>query len=168
MSVETELDVLEILIIGSPETGKSRFVETICERATRDGKGWHFGHLNVDGDLHIQFIEPPSSAYFDFMWMRELIDRSDVPGFIVVCDSTQPERFGEAVGLLQTVQACHPYSQCVLVANKQDLPQAWNAEDIRIGLNIPENILVVPCVAHDVEAVKEAVLQLLYQIFAVP
>ena len=39
-----------------------------------------------------------------------------------------------------------------------------SAEDIRVGLGIPNSILVMPCIAHDRNAVKDVVVQLLYQI----
>lgn len=167
MVVATGIDVLEILIIGLSATGKSSFVETICDhygKGSGNLAGWRLGELSVEDTLNVRFLEPPQMTVFDFMWMRNLIDRADVPGFVVVCDSTRAKGFGETVGLLETIRAFHPHTPCVLVANKQDKPGAWSAEDLRIGLGIPDDILVVPCVAHDRESVKEVVLQLLYKI----
>jgi hypothetical protein len=78
-----------------------------------------------------------------------------------------PELFGEAIFILETIRACHPDAPCILVANKQDDDFAWGAIDIQLGLGIREDILVLPCIATDREAVKEVVLQLLYQIMSV-
>ena len=167
MVVAAGVDTLEILIIGLSASGKSSFVETICDsygRGRGDLAGWRLGDLNVDDALTVRFLEPPQMTVFDFIWMRDLIDRADVPGFVVLCDSTRAKGFGETVGLLETIRVFHPNTPCILVANKQDIPGAWNAEDLRIGLGIPNDILVVPCVAHSRESVKEVVLQLLYRI----
>jgi len=167
MVVAAGVDTLEILIIGLSATGKSSFVETICEsygKGRGDLSGWRLGELTVDDTLNVRFLEPPPMTVFDFMWMRNLIDRADVPGFVVLCDSTRAKGFGQTVGLLETIRVFHPNTPCVLVANKQDIPGAWRAEDLRIGLGIPDDIPVVPCVAHDRESVKEVVLQLLYKI----
>ena len=168
MVVSAGVDTLDILIIGSSAAGKSTFVETICDsRSAGSGNadGWVFGRLAVEEGLHLKFLEPPATDHFDFMWTRDLIEHADVPGFVVICDSARPELFGETIGILETIRSFHPYTPCVLVANKQDVPGAWSAEDLRVGLGIPDDILVVPCIAHVVKSVKEAVLQLLYQIF---
>ena len=168
MTVETDVDILEILITGLPDTGKSSFVRTICEKigdGADDGQDWFSGELTVDDTLFMRFLEPPAVTMFDFIWLRELIDQADVPGFIVVCDSTQPQFFGETVSLLETIRAYHPDTPCVLVCNKQDNSHAWSPDDIRIVLGIPNDILVLPCIATNRESVKSAVLQLLYRIF---
>lgn len=163
--VGTGVETIEILIVGSPATGKTSFVQTICEgNCHHDAEGWQLGNLPVDDSLLVKFVEPPSIDEFDFLWLRDLIDQADVPGFIVMCDSTKPESFGEAIGLLESIRAFHPDTPCVLAANKQDIPGAWGTEDIRVGLGIPDHILVTPCIAHNRQIAKEVVLQLLYQI----
>lgn len=170
MSTGVNTVIVEILVAGLPSSGKSSLMRTISQRTgfrNNDPKDWHSGYLTIDENLDVHFIEPPSSASFDFIWLRDLISQTDVPGFIVMCDSTRPEFFGETVGILQTIRYYYPETPCVLVANKQDHKEAWSAEDIRLGLGIPSDILVLPCVASDVETVKDVVLQLLYQIFAV-
>ncbi len=57
-----------------------------------------------------------------------------------------------------------PVTQFVVAANKQDLPDAWSPEDLRIALNIDNGIKVLPCVALDKECVKTVLLELLYTI----
>jgi signal recognition particle receptor subunit beta len=52
----------------------------------------------------------------------------------------------------------------VVAANKQDHPDAWAAEDLRIALRIEENVKLLPCVAKDRESVKSVLLELLYSI----
>ena len=168
MVAATGVETLEVLIIGSPATGKSTFVKTICNSSAMGNggaAGWLFGRLIVDDTLHMRFIEPPQVPEFDFMWLRELIEHADVPVFLVLCDSTMPPLFGETVGILESIRSFHPDTPCLLATNKQDVPGAWGPEDIRTGLGIPDEIPVVPCVAHDRNSVKEVVLQLLYLVF---
>jgi hypothetical protein len=50
----------------------------------------------------------------------------------------------------------------VIAANKQDRPNAWSPEELRLALRQPPHIKVVPCVANDRESVKGALLELLY------
>jgi len=167
MSTGLEVQHVEIFITGLPQSGKSTFVKTISQYTAfddNDPASWYEGYLPVDATLDVHFLEPPVMQEFDFLWLRELIEEFDVPGFIVMCDSTMPELFGEMIGILQTVLVYHPETPVILVANKQDCPNAWTASDIRMGLGIPDEILVLPCVATRKDLVKEAVLQLLYRV----
>ena len=56
-------------------------------------------------------------------------------GFIVMVDSTRPETFREARKILETFRAYAP-TPYVVAANKQDMPDAWDLEDMRIALRI--------------------------------
>ncbi len=165
----TEAAVVEIIVAGLPATGKTTLIRTISQESgfdfEQDAEGWSTTSLSFDNALKVMFVEPPASRSFDFLWMRDLISSVDVPGYIVVFDSSTPELFGEAISVLQTIRAFHHDTPIVVAANKQDDPYAWSAEDIRIGLCIPSDIQVLPCVAKDPAQVREIVLQLLYRIF---
>jgi len=164
MAVVIQPQVLEVLVTGLPESGKSTFVSTISSRI-RDAQGWLCGDLLVDDDLHLKFLEPPQLQQFDFIWLRELIEHVEVPAFIVVADSTRPEYFGALVSLLETIHFNHPDTPCMLVVNKQDQPTAWSADDIRLGLGLPDFIPVMACDVRSRAEVKDATVQLLYKIF---
>jgi signal recognition particle receptor subunit beta len=86
-------------------------------------------------------------------------------GFIVMVDSTRPETFREARSILETfrVYAPTPY---VVAANKQDLEDAWEVDDIRIALRLDKKVKLLPCRAIDRETVKNVLLELLYSILA--
>lgn len=159
--------VVEFVVIGLPQSGKTTFVKTISH-ATQwhndDPADWFFGALPVDDGLTVHFMEPPRMQEFDFMWMREMVEQSDVDGYIVMMDSTNPQRFGRAVSIVQTILAYHAQVPVVIAANKQDVNGAWRAADIRMGLKIPDFIPVMDCVASEVEMVKEPVLELLYRV----
>jgi len=51
-----------------------------------------------------------------------------------------------------------------VAANKQDLEDAWEPEDLRIILRLRPEVKILPCVATDKESVKNALLELLYSI----
>lgn len=158
--------VLDILVMGLGGSGKTTLMQTISQRTQwRKNNTWHIGEVVVDERLTLSFLEPPAHRSFDFLWMRDLIAQSEVTGYIVVFDCTMPEYFGEAVSILHTIRAYHEDTACVVAANKQDHAHAWGAEDIRIGLGIPTNIPVLPCIASSLPMVREVVLQLLYRIF---
>jgi signal recognition particle receptor subunit beta len=78
-------------------------------------------------------------------------------------DSTKPETFREAKSILETFRAYAP-TPYVVAANKQDLNDAWNTDDLRIALRIEEGVKLLPCVASDKESVKTVLLELLYSI----
>lgn len=170
MPANTDVQIVEILVIGLPGTGKSTLMHTISQRtAFRGGNpaDWQMGYLVLDESLHVRFLEPPQSSVFDFIYLRDVIAATEAPGIMIVCDSTEPDYFGENIAIMQTILAYQPDIPQMLVANKQDQDNAWTVEDIRMGLGIPDEILVEPCVASDIHQVKEVVLQLLYRIFGV-
>jgi signal recognition particle receptor subunit beta len=84
-------------------------------------------------------------------------------GFIVMVDSSRPETFREAKGILQTFRAYAP-TPYVVTANKQDKEDAWSVEDLRIALKLDSKVKMLPCVASDKETVKKVLLELLYSI----
>ncbi|TVR18479.1 MAG: hypothetical protein EA396_15090 [Anaerolineaceae bacterium] len=156
--------VIELLITGLPESGKSTFVQNISTNV-RDAQGWYCGDVSVDEQLQLKLLEPPRLRQFDFVWLRDLIEHISVPGIIVMCDSARPEYFGALVALLEVVHYNHPDTPCILVTNKQDLDGAWSADDIRLGLGIPDFIHVMPCRATNRNDVKRVVVEMLYKLF---
>ena len=102
----------------------------------------------------------PGQRRFDFMW--EILSEGML-GFIVMVDSTRPETFREARSILETFRAYAP-TPYVVAANKQDLPEAWDVEDMRLALRLPQHVKMLPCVATDKESVKRVLLELLYSI----
>jgi hypothetical protein len=86
-------------------------------------------------------------------------------GFVVIIDSTRPETFREARKILETFRAYAP-TPYVVAANKQDLADAWELEDMRIALRLSSDIKLVECVATQKELVKNVLLELLYSILA--
>jgi len=156
--------IVDILVMSLPQSGKTTFIKTISTSTEWHESGWFLGVLPVDQGLTLQFLEPPATPEFDFILMQEVVANSDVPGYIVIIDSTQPHTFGEAVSILQTIRSYHPETPILVAASHQDLANAWSADDLRIGLGIPDDILVTPCIANDPELVKDSVVQLLYRV----
>ena len=119
-----------------------------------------FGRITVDEDLVLYLFGTPGQRRFDFMW--EILSEGML-GFIILIDSVRPETFREAKRILDIFRgyAATPY---VVAANKQDLPDAWSTEDLRIALKIDRNVKVLPCVATEKESVKNILLELLYSI----
>ena len=86
-----------------------------------------FGRITVDDDLVLYLFGTPGQRRFDFMW--EILSEGML-GFIVMVDSTRPETFREARSILETFRAYAP-TPYVVAANKQDMKDAWEVEDMR-------------------------------------
>jgi hypothetical protein len=86
-------------------------------------------------------------------------------GFVVMVDSSRPETFREAKSILEIFRAYAP-TPYVVAANKQDHPDAWSVEDMRIALRLDPAIKLLPCVATKKDTVKSTLLELLYSILA--
>jgi signal recognition particle receptor subunit beta len=119
-----------------------------------------FGRITVDDELVLYLFGTPGQKRFDFMW--EILSEGML-GFVVLLDSVRPETFREARTILDTFRAYAP-TPYVVAANKQDMDDAWDVEDLRIALRIDSDIKLLPCVAMDRESVRTTLLELLYSI----
>jgi hypothetical protein len=172
------VQTVKMVITGPFASGKTEFIRSISEidvvstdtsiskdtyEATVKSEttvAMDFGRITVDDDLVLYLFGTPGQRRFDFMW--EILAEGML-GFVVMVDSTKPETFREAKAILETFRAYAP-TPYVVAANKQDLPDAWPAEDLRVALRIDDHVKLLPCEARKKESVKSVLLELLYAI----
>jgi len=169
---------VKMVVTGPFSSGKTQFIRSISEidvvaterKITSDAEkvkesttvAMDFGRITVDNDLVLYLFGTPGQRRFDFMW--EILSEGML-GFVVMVDSSRPETFREAKSILETFRAYAP-TPYVVAANKQDHPEAWSVDDLRIALRLDPNIKLLPCVATQKETVKGVLLELLYTILA--
>jgi hypothetical protein len=170
------MQTVKMVVTGPFNSGKTAFIQSVSEidvvsterkistEAERIKEtttvAMDFGRITVDDDLVLYLFGTPGQKRFDFMW--EILAEGML-GFVVMVDSARPETFREARGILQTFRAYAP-TPYVVAANKQDLDDAWEVEDLRIALGLDSKIKMLPCVANDREQVKSVLLELLFSI----
>lgn len=172
------MQTVKMVITGPFSSGKTEFIRSISEievvsteRELTEGTmektqkdattvAMDFGRITVDDDLVLYLFGTPGQRRFDFMW--EILAEGML-GFVVMVDSAKPETFREAKSILETFRAYAP-TPYVVAANKQDHPDAWEPDDMRIALRIEDGVKLLPCVAKDKESVKNVLLELLYSI----
>jgi hypothetical protein len=172
------MQTVKMVITGPYASGKTEFIRSISEIevVSTDAKvtegtseaevkrettvAMDFGRITIDDDLVLYLFGTPGQRRFDFMW--EILAEGML-GFVVMVDSTKPETFREAKAILETFRAYAP-TPYVVAANKQDLDEAWPADDLRIALRIDDNVKLLPCIAKDKDKVKAVLLELLYSI----
>jgi small GTP-binding protein len=150
------MQTVKMVITGPFASGKTEFIRSISEievvSTERDIKtpaeqvkdqttvAMDFGRITVDDDLVLYLFGTPGQRRFDFMW--EILAEGML-GFVVMVDSSKPETFREAKSILETFRAYAP-TPYVVAANKQDHPDAWSPEDLRIALRIEEGVKLCP------------------------
>lgn len=171
------MQTVKMVVTGPFSSGKTEFIKAISEidvvstdkeitsENEREQKenttvAMDFGRITVDEDLVLYLFGTPGQRRFDFMW--EILAEGML-GFIVMVDSAKPETFREARSILETFRAYAP-TPYVVAANKQDHPDAWEPEDLRIALSIEEGIKLLPCIAKERDSVRNVLLELLYTI----
>ncbi|MBC7814590.1 MAG: ATP/GTP-binding protein [Burkholderiales bacterium] len=171
------MQTVKMVITGPFSAGKTEFIRAISEidvvttdraisssieQKVKDSTtvAMDFGRITVDDDLVLYLFGTPGQRRFDFMW--EILAEGML-GFVVMVDSAKPETFREAKSILETFRAYAP-TPYVVAANKQDHPDAWDINDLRIALRIEDDVKLLPCVATDKEKVKNVLLELLYSI----
>src|SRR5512139_2732593 len=167
---------VKMVVTGPFNSGKTQFVGSISEidvvsterKISSEAEkvkeqttvAMDFGRITVDDDLVLYLFGTPGQRRFDFMW--EILAEGML-GFVVMVDSAKPETFREAKSILETFRAYAP-TPYVVAANKQDHPEAWSPDDLRIALRIEENVKLLPCIATQKDSVKNVLLELLYSI----
>ncbi len=171
-----QTQTVKIVVTGPFNSGKTELIRSVSEievvstekKVSSKGEmvkesttvAMDFGRITVDDDLVLFLFGTPGQKRFDFMW--EILSEGML-GFIVMIDSTRPETFKEARSILETFHAYAP-TPYLVAANKQDLPDAWDIEDIRLALRLDKNIKILPCIAKKKSSVKTVLLELLYSI----
>ena len=172
------MQTVKMVVTGPFSSGKTEFIKAISEidvvstekgisKASKEAEvkenttvAMDFGRITVDADLVLDLFGTPGQRRFDFMW--EILAEGML-GFIVMVDSAKPETFREAKSILETFRAYAP-TPYVVAANKQDHPDAWTPEDLRIALRLEPEVKLLPCVAKERDSVRNVLLELLYTI----
>jgi hypothetical protein len=170
-----QIKKIKVVIAGPFAAGKTQFINTVSEIKTvrTERRTQHlsekfvkdyttvamdFGKIRIDDEHELYLFGTPGQFRFDFMW--EILGEGAL-GIIILVDSTDPTTFHEARKIINFFQSRFPVPM-VVGANKQDLPNAWSPEDVRIALDIDEEegIPVIPVSAIDKESVKNTLLTL--------
>lgn len=154
ISAVSEIDVV------STEKKLTNVAEATVKESTT--VAMDFGRITVDDDLVLYLFGTPGQRRFDFMW--EILSEGML-GFIIMVDSTKPETFREAKRILTTFRQ-YSATPFVVAANKQDMIDAWEPNDLRIILSLGSAVKVLPCIAYEKDSVKNILLELLYSILA--
>jgi uncharacterized protein len=173
---EDWMQTVKIVITGPFAAGKTQFIRAVSEidvvsterritdetaRVKRDTTvALDFGRISVDKDLVLYLFGTPGQRRFEFMW--EILAEGML-GFVVLADSTRPDTFKETKEIID-VFSSYSDSPFVVAATKQDMPDAWAPEDIKIVLGLDDSVPVLPCIGLDRESVKGVLLALLYAI----
>ncbi len=170
------MQTVKMVITGPFAAGKTQFIRAVSEidvvsterritdetsRTKRETTvALDFGRISVDNDLVLYLFGTPGQRRFDFMW--EIIAEGML-GYIVLADSTRPDTFKDTREIIEVFSAFSD-APFVVAATKQDMPDAWSADDIKIVLGLDESIKVLPCVGIDHESVKAVLLEALYTV----
>jgi uncharacterized protein len=172
------MQTVKMVVTGPFSAGKTEFIRSVSEidvvsterKISSEAEkiketttvAMDFGRITVDEDLVLYLFGTPGQKRFDFMW--EILSEGML-GFIVMVDSTRPETFREARSILETFHAYAP-TPYVVAANKQDMEDAWEPEDMRHVLHLDSKVKLISCVATDRDSVKSILLELLYTILS--
>jgi small GTP-binding protein len=171
-----QTQTVKMVVTGPFSSGKTQFVQSISEIdvvatertiSTEEERvkdqttvAMDFGRITIDDDLILYLFGTPGQRRFDFMW--EILAEGML-GFVVMVDSAKPETFREAKSILETFRAYAP-TPYVVAANKQDVDDAWEVDDLRIALRLDPDVKMLPCISKDRESVKNVLLELLFSI----
>jgi len=162
------MDTIQIFVDGTFSSGKTAFIRALSEIDSvytelaipedEDTLACDFGRVTIDTDAVLYLFGAPASRRLDVT--QSCFD--NLLGVIFVVDSPRVYSLPEARAKLKQWLFTRDLP-IVVIANKQDKPNAWHPDDLRIILRIPEDIPVLPCVASTGEGVAEAMIMLCEQ-----
>jgi signal recognition particle receptor subunit beta len=154
------MQTVKMVVTGPFNAGKTEFIRSVSEidvvnterKISSDAErlketttvAMDFGRISIDSDLVLYLFGTPGQKRFDFMW--EILSEGML-----------------ARRILETFRAYAP-TPYIVAANKQDVEDAWEVEDMRLALRLEPKVKILPCVAKDKETVKSVLIELLYSI----
>jgi len=161
----------KLLVTGPYNAGKTTFTHAIApdsvsvERQTFElfptTVGLDIGHIDYKG-FSADVFGTPGQERFDLL--LEPLGREAIGTFIVI-DSTKPETFVRAK---EMIRMCRTEAiPKVIIANKQDLPNALSPDEIKKKMALWESVHIVPVSATDGKGLSEALdtlFRLIYEI----
>ncbi|MCP4230502.1 MAG: GTP-binding protein, partial [bacterium] len=111
-------------------------------------------------DTIVYLFGTPGQDRFDFMW--DILSKNMV-GFIVMIDSTNPNSYDETEAIISYFKELSdvPY---VLVANKQDEPEADSPDEIRDVLGLAGEEQILPCTASNPNSASQVIREIVEMI----
>ena len=159
----------KILVTGPYNAGKSSFVKAVSKESISVDRmalekfpttiAMDIGHIDHNGFIADVF-GTPGQERFDLM--LDVLAKESVGAFILV-DSTAPQTFARAKEMINKTKA--QAIPKVIVANKQDLPDAMEPEKIREAMKLDKSIPIIPTAVKMNKGVEESLdtlLNLLY------
>ncbi len=116
------------------------------------------GHIEY-GDITADIFGTPGQQRFDPI-LKYIAN--EAMGVFLIVDSTKPESFSRAKSMLEKTKV--KGLPLIVVANKQDMKNALDIEEIRKKMQLPESIEIVPANALNKEGVFEAFEKLIKKI----
>jgi len=161
----------KLLVTGPYNAGKTTFTKAIApdtvsvERQTFElfptTVGLDIGHIDYKG-FSADVFGTPGQERFDLL--LEPLGREAIGTFIVI-DSTKPETFVRAK---EMIRMCRTEAiPKVIIANKQDLPNALSPDEIKKRMALWEDVPIVPVSAANKQGLDEALdilFSLIYRI----
>jgi len=152
--------VPKILVTGPFHSGKSTFIQKISTRAVsvdRMGTTIALDHGFIDhSGIGADLFGTPGQERFEFM--LDILKR-DAFGVLLLVDATDAATFKRGMEMLKHVRKeAIPYA---IAVNKQDIPGALSADEVRKMMGIPDDVPMVGTSAITgkgcVEAVKDLI-----------
>lgn len=164
----------KIVISGPFNAGKTTFVRTLSEislgterpvtrqeeRAVKEKTtvGLDFGLVDLGDGYVVRLFGTPGQRRFSFMW--RILSRG-MHGYMLLLDSTDESSIIECGKIYSEFKEFAGGIPHIIGANKQDIPGAFSPEDIKLALDIPDEVIVVPMVARDHSSAWNALKTLL-------
>ena len=119
-----------------------------------------YGRITLDSEYVIYMFNVIPNYLPEIPWggILPTNHREQCLGHVLLVDSAYVPHFFIARNLIEAYEETDiPY---IVACNKQDLAGAWSPEDLRIALEVPDEVPVVPCIATDRNTIPNTLIRL--------
>lgn len=141
----------KVIMTGLPNAGKSSIIHSLKQ----DGSEKEHNYIITNG-MNIEILDPK-------ILTREFIHQvlwKDISGIIVVIDAADPGTFSDASQIINEISSSN--IPTIVLANKQDLPDAIMPQNLKEEMCIPDRIPVIGVTTLQTDILSET-LRTLYK-----
>jgi uncharacterized protein len=168
------MNTVAVYVTGVFSSGKTEFIRAVSETPVVSQVGlvsstpqygdvaFDYGQIQIDEDTLLYLFGQPGAIRFHPEWMvNDLAQGMAITPLpvVIMVDSSRCETFREAKSMLEMVLTYFDMP-VVVAANKQDKPNAWDVDAVRVALSVPSDVPVLPCMTRQRETVRQILVTL--------
>ncbi len=150
---------INIMVVGDRHVGKETFIDSISDPPIVQRGRPPVGHIYVSDSMKIHLF----GLYPVWDWDEVIVEHMSAFCLLIDIDSANALSIYKGKAILKYLTLLDPVPH-LIVANKQDREDAMTVGQIRRAMELPDDTIILPCVATERASVVNVLNTLLAMI----